>query len=87
MLEPAGIAHRVLRGQVVKSIRGDSGRDWQNEYAGSGTLALAANPAEPALGDDWHKLGTVTLPGCTSALTISYHWAGLGSRRQLSTAS
>ncbi len=54
-----------------------SGRDWQNDYSVSaGTLVLSADSAERELGEEWHKLGTVTLPGCTSALTISYHGKG-----------
>ena len=35
------------------------GRDWPNDYfVSAGTLALAANPAEPELGADWYKLGS-----------------------------
>jgi hypothetical protein len=54
-----------------------SGMDWQNNYSVSaGTLTLATEFRVAPLGDDWYKLGTVTLPGCTSALTISYHGKG-----------
>ena len=50
------------------------GRDWQNDYSVSaGTLSIAAEPAEHELDDDdWYKLGTVTLPRCTTAVTLQY---------------